>query len=103
MLRITRSDTPPHVTLRLEGKLLRPWLSEVLGEYARARRATGDDAAGDGVSAGVNGVVLDLSAVSFVDAAGVWLLRDLIGQGARVTGCSGFVAQLLAPVRVGTD
>jgi ABC-type transporter Mla MlaB component len=93
MLRITRSDSPLHATLRLEGKLLRPWLVEVLVEFSRAR-AGGNSAPR---------VVLDLSAVTFVDAAGVWLLRDLIGQGAEVAGCSGFVAQLLRPAQAGTD
>jgi ABC-type transporter Mla MlaB component len=79
MLRITRlSDVP--VTLKLEGKLMGPWVREL--------RAACADVPGRGVR-------LDLAAVSYADAAGVLLLRDLLGRGAMLAGCSGLVAELL--------
>jgi hypothetical protein len=83
MLRITRfTGTHPTQTIRLEGKLLRPWIDEV-----RKACASGTDPAGR--------TTLDLSALTFVDAAGEELLRELIGQGIEVVSCSSYVAELL--------
>jgi anti-anti-sigma regulatory factor len=76
MLRITPTDGER--TLRLEGRLVEPWVGELL----RAWR----EAAGAG---------LDLSGVTFVDAAGAEALRQLREQGATIRGCSGFIAELL--------
>lgn len=80
MLRITRLDgnTGTAATLRLEGKLLGPWVDELVQASAALPR-----------------VRLDLSAVSFVDAAGMRALRELVRHGATVAACSGFVAELL--------
>ena len=38
---------------------------------------------------------LDLSKVTFVDAAGVELLRQLLKRGVTLAACSGLVAELL--------
>ena len=77
MLRITRILEPHSApTLRLEGKLLEPWIEELLQEYA-------------------DGIRLDLSAVTFVDTAGAMLLRQLIERGTEIVACSGYVAELL--------
>jgi ABC-type transporter Mla MlaB component len=83
MLRITQvhvSETV--VVLRLEGKLLDPWLEElkqVCGRFVGASPL----------------LQLDLSGVSFVDRAGTTYLRTLLGQGVEFTNCSPFVAELL--------
>ena len=69
-------------TIRLEGKLLWPWVDEV-----RKACASSTDPAGR--------ASLDLSALTFVDAAGEELLRKLIGQGIEVVACSSYVAELL--------
>jgi hypothetical protein len=83
MLRITRfTGTHLNQTIRLEGKLLRPWVDEV-----RTACASGTDPAGR--------ASLDLSALTFVDAAGEKLLRELIDQGIEVVACSSYVAELL--------
>jgi hypothetical protein len=83
MLRLTRiSGKHPTETIKLEGKLLGPWVDEV-------RKAC---TVGAGPSSRIN---LDISALTFVDAAGEELLRDLIGRGVEVVACSGFVAELL--------
>ena len=83
MLRITRiADTQPSQTIKLEGKLLKPWVDEV-----RKACASGADPAGR--------TSIDLSALTFVDWAGEGLLRDLIGQGIEVVACSSYVAELL--------
>jgi anti-anti-sigma regulatory factor len=83
MLRLTRiAGTHPTQTIQLEGKLLGPWVDEVRQECA----------AGMDPSSRIS---LDLSALTFVDAAGEGLLRDLIGRGLAVVACSGYVAELL--------
>ena len=83
MLRITRiTGTLPTQTIRLEGKLLRPCVDEV-----RKACASGTNPAGR--------TSLNLSALTFVDAAGEELLRELIGQGIEVVACSSYVAELL--------
>lgn len=83
MLRITHvtgHDSVP--TLKVEGKLLGPWVAEL-------RRACGEWPEPGGP------LSLDLSAVTFVDRPGVKLLRDLLGRGVTLTACSGLVAELL--------
>ena len=88
MLRITRLSGDHPTTLRLEGKLLAPWLRELRDacELAIQHGSTNGTAPA---------VTLDLSGVLFVDAPGVGLLRELIAQGVRVTDPSSFVSELL--------
>jgi hypothetical protein len=40
---------------------------------------------------------LDLVAVTYVDAAGVQSLRDLMAEGVEIAACSNFVGELLHP------
>ncbi len=83
MLRITHvHDHESISTLRLEGKLVGPWV----GEFARLC---------DELSCPPNALRLDLSAVTFVDAAGLALLRDLLRRGVTLAACSRLVAELL--------
>jgi hypothetical protein len=83
MLRLTQiAGTHRTQTIKLEGKLLGPWVDEV-------RKAC---PAGTDPSSRIN---LDLSALIFVDAAGERLLRDLIARGSEVLACSSYVAELL--------
>jgi hypothetical protein len=80
MLRITRvPGAGVRPALKLEGKLLGPWVDALRDASAAAGGAAG----------------LDLSAVSYVDAAGVRLLKELLARGAEVVACNGLVAQLL--------
>jgi anti-anti-sigma regulatory factor len=79
MLRITRVAGP---VLKLEGRLLGPWVDEL-------RRACAD------LENPPGRLCLDLAAVTFVDAAGARLLRELRQQHVTLTGCSGFVTVLL--------
>ena len=83
MLKITemaRNDSGR--TFKLEGKLLGPWVDELrnvcLQPLARLEQ-----------------VGLDLAAVTFMNAAGAELLRELIRQGIVIIHCSAFVAELL--------
>ena len=83
MLRITRIDgRDSEQTLKVEGKLLGPWVSELLNVCTPS----------SGQSGRTN---LDLSGLTFVDQAGAKLLKDLMLRGIAVTACSGFVAELL--------
>jgi hypothetical protein len=65
MLRLTGiTGTPPTQIIKLEGKLLRPWIDEV-----RQACACGTDPSGP--------TSLDLSALTFVDAAGERLRTEV--------------------------
>ena len=83
MLMITRLDANDRRgTLKLEGKLLARWI----GELQTACREN---------FVNPSQVALDLRGVTFVDAEGARFLANLIRDGAQVTGCSGFVAEML--------
>jgi ABC-type transporter Mla MlaB component len=85
MLRIMRLDPGAGAsisTLKLEGKLVGPWVGELERTCEESHVPPG-------------GLSLNLSGVTFVDAAGVQLLADLMRRGAIVHGCTGFIAELL--------
>ncbi len=83
MLRLTRiAGTHRTQTIKLEGKLLGPWVDEV----NKACESSTDP---------FSRINLELSALIFVDAAGEQLLRDLIARGIEIVACSGYVAELL--------
>jgi hypothetical protein len=77
---IARNDSDR--TFKLEGKLLGPWVDELRNVCMQPLDRLAQ-------------VGLDLAAVTFVNAAGAELLRDLIRQGIIITRCSAFVAELL--------
>jgi ABC-type transporter Mla MlaB component len=68
------------VTLRLEGRLVGPWVEEV--------RRTCEPFLGDGPA-----LTLDFSRVSFVDRDGVALCRRLRQRHATLRHCSPFVKE----------
>jgi len=78
MLKIVVVETGYAATLRLEGKVVGPWVDEVRRscECALARGAV---------------LTLDLTDVSFVDRDGVGLLRSLGRRGAVLLNGSVFV------------
>jgi ABC-type transporter Mla MlaB component len=75
MLRITIDEGEQSVVLRLEGKLIGPWVAEVEQCWRRAFSMLGD-----------RSVQVDLSAVSFVDTAGGALLARMYDAGFRLAG-----------------
>jgi anti-anti-sigma regulatory factor len=85
VLKVTRlSRGVPALTVKLEGQLLGRWVP-VVRDACRARgRRSGR-------------LLLDLTAVTYADAAGAQLLRDLVGEGVEIAACSGFVGELLHP------
>jgi anti-anti-sigma regulatory factor len=69
-------------TIRLEGEILAAWVAAVRETCTpRSRRS--------------RRLRLDLAAVTYADAAGVQLLRDLMGEGVEIAACSNFVSELL--------
>lgn len=86
MLRITRSDEAGSVSnVKLEGKLLRPWVDEVRGLFLATNSATLPR--------------LELAGLTFADAAGTELLQELLRRGVQVESCSGYVGELLQQIR----
>jgi hypothetical protein len=77
---IARNDSGR--TFKLEGKLLGPWVNELRRICMQSLDR-------------LEQVGLDLTAVTFVNAAGAELLRALIRRGIIITQCSAFVAELL--------
>jgi len=82
MLRITTVRQDLQTVLKLEGKLLGPWIEEFDGVCSRAEIQSGR-------------VGLDLADLTYADAAGTQLLRDLVQRGIHINACSAFVAELL--------
>jgi hypothetical protein len=70
------------LTIKLEGEIVGPWVSTVRDACAkrdgRPRRPR-----------------LDLAAVTYVDAAGARLLRELVAEGVEIAACSSYVGELL--------
>jgi anti-anti-sigma regulatory factor len=85
VLKITRLPQKGRVlTIKLEGEILAPWVGTVRDACTqRGRRCMR--------------LCLDLAAVTYADAAGVQLLRELMREGIEVTACSDFLAELLLP------
>ena len=82
MLRIDTMDDGGKAILRLEGRVMGAWVEEV--------RRSCRDALGRGAP-----VTLDLSAVSFVDADGIVLLRELASRQVALANTTPFVAAQL--------
>jgi hypothetical protein len=77
---LARNDSARSFTL--EGKLLGPWVDELRNVCVPPLDR-------------LEQVGLNLAAVTYVNAAGAELLRELIRQGITITQCSAFVAALL--------
>ena len=83
MLKITETArNESSRTFKLEGTLLGPWVDELRNVCTQPLDRAEQ-------------VGLDLAAVTFVNAAGAELLRELIRKGIIITQCSAFVAELL--------
>ncbi len=86
MLRITRTSRDDgRVVLKLEGRLVGPWV-ELLDEMCQAyQREREKDAP----------IILDGAAVGFASEEGLGPLRDLHKQGITLSYCSFFLQELL--------
>jgi ABC-type transporter Mla MlaB component len=86
MLKIARVDGGEGQTipvLKLAGKVVGPWVIEL-------RRASEE------MRVSTSAFCLDLTDVAFIDSAALGLIHDLVRQGATLSGCSGFIAELLS-------
>ena len=81
MLRITRVEAKDGAFVRLEGRLVGPWVSELRSFIA---------AHGNGVR-----LRLDIAGLEFVDSGGAELLIELRTAGAEIVSARPYVADLL--------
>ena len=88
MLRIHTETTPDGVTLRLEGKLVDPWIDELVRVWMGLR---------PGLLANTT-VRIDLKAVSFVDARGRSMLAALRRLGCDLTGRGPYISAVIEEV-----
>lgn len=83
MLRISiENGSPQGVRLRIEGRLVGPWVQELRQQSEQA------------LLEGKN-VTLDLEKLLYVDAAGVALLRELAERDVDRVNCSTFISEQL--------
>lgn len=83
MLRISQIETDqPPVTLRLEGRVAGPWVTEL---WKACEKLLGEG----------RPVKLDLAEVSFVDSNGIALISRLRSRGIPLEECSPFVEEQL--------
>ena len=83
VLKITRRSGKGQVpTVQLEGEVLGPWVDAVREACTEPGRRS-------------RRLRLDLAAVTYADAAGVQVLRDLVGEGIEIAACSNFLTELL--------
>ena len=76
MLRITKQDEPERTVLRVEGKLVQPWVQELENCWRTCQQQTA------GVA--TKAVVLDLRSVTFIDGEGKQLLDRIYRSGAKL-------------------
>jgi ABC-type transporter Mla MlaB component len=82
MLRITQVNDVRGPQLKLEGKLLTPWVDELRSACEQLAQQTAQPR-------------LDLAQLSYVDAAGAKLLADLRTNGFDLAACCPFVAAVM--------
>ena len=87
MLKISVSEAPGKITLKLEGSLSGAWVSELEDSWRTA--------ISDGTS---RAVCLDLAAVNAIDAAGRYLLLLIHDRGGQMTGTGGRILDDLVEV-----
>ena len=83
MLRIMALEAPADgATLRLEGRVIGPWVSELRQSCERI------------LTTGAT-LTLDLAEVAFVERDGVRLLKHLVDGGVVIVNCPAFVSEQL--------
>ena len=90
MLRIHAEYTLETTTLRLEGKLIHPWIDELVDTWMKLR---------DRVP-GKAGIRIDLEAVSFVDEPGRSTLHELWRAGCELHGSGPFISALIDEIKI---
>ena len=88
MLRIHVENEPEAVRLRLEGKLIHPWVDELFRVWMEVSPRI----------PGHWGVLVDLSEVSFVDAHGKAMLAAMRRTGCSLQGPTPFIEAVIEEV-----
>jgi hypothetical protein len=91
MLRIIVERNSNTATMKLAGRLAGPWLAELDRTWA--------DVQGNGMG---NGILLDLSDVTFVAPEGRERLESMYRQGARFKTSGCFGKDLVEQIKAGT-
>ena len=91
MLRITIDSQSEIATLRLEGKLSGPWVSELQHSWDELR-----------CEAPQRPVAVDLSEVTYVSPEGKTLLESIWREGAKLESCSLLTGFLLKQIKNGS-
>lgn len=91
MLRITATDNPRTLTFRLEGRLEGPWVSELEQCWRSLIEEESRPA-----------VCVDLTGVTYVDAAGKARLGVMYEQGAKFITCDCVMEAVVAEIAEGT-
>ena len=92
MLRIHTETALDGVTLRLEGKLVHPWIDELFRAWTDLDQARH----------GRRPVRIDLDAVSFVDARGRSMLATLQHLGCELKGSGPFISAVIEEISAGS-
>ncbi len=87
MLRITFVEEWGWATLRLDGKLIGPWVSELERRWEEAM-----------VGPGKKPLLVDLKAVTYVDDPGKALLEQMHRRGAKLVGHDPMTKYLVAEI-----
>lgn len=88
MLRITKGATAQGAEIRLEGKLSGAWVDEAKHVWQAITAESPDTA-----------VLVDLCGVSFIDAPGKQLLKQMFRQGAAFRCCGPDITATVEEVR----
>lgn len=88
MLRIHIEKERDTLTLRLEGKLVHPWVDELVQVWMEVS---------DGLVPG-QPIRIDLEAVSFVDVRGRGILASLRRLGCELSGSGPFISAVIEEV-----
>ena len=87
MLKVTTTNQDQTLTLKLEGKLAGPWVQEVTRVWA------------DTAKSPLNGCVVDLRSVTFVDRSGQALLAKMSRQGAKLIAADCLTRNIVDEIR----
>ena len=87
MLKVTTTNQDQTLTLKLEGKLAGPWVQEVTRVWVDTARPP------------LNGCVVDLRSVTFVDRSGQALLARMSRQGAKLIAADCLTRNIVEEIR----
>ena len=91
MLKVTTTDHNQTITLKLEGKLVGPWVQEVTRVWANTAQNSR------------SGYVIDLRSVTYIDNPGQALLATMSRQGARLIATDCLTRTIVDEIQMGRN